>query len=58
MNLEDIINKSNGERQILYNITYMWENNTNNICTKQTDLQTWKTKLVVTKEEREEGSNK
>ena len=51
--------KSDRERQILYDITYMWnlKNNTNESIYK-TDSQTWKTNLWLPKEKwRERGIN-
>ena len=48
------------ERQILHDVTYMWnlKNNTNE-CIQQTDRVTYiKNKLVVTRGYREEGRDK
>ena len=62
MELEIIIlSKSERERQILYDITYLWnltKNDTNELIYKtEIDSQTWKT-ITVTKGERDDGRDK
>ena len=60
MDLENSILSEVQERQILYDITYMWnlKNNTNGSTYKIERLTDMENKLIVTKGEREGGRDK